>query len=140
MTAQHKLLAALWPLAAISAPMVLMGVAHAQISPEAAAVAQARYDREMAVCNGGTLPAPQRDACVRSAGNALDRARGGPPVPVESTTSDGRATVMTPQSPPVSAAPGPGPSTAESLRITPDGRATVVPPTDGSGVRGTVPQ
>ncbi|MES2972694.1 MAG: hypothetical protein V4757_03760 [Pseudomonadota bacterium] len=110
--------------------------AVAQVAADLAA-AQARYDREMAVCNGGNLPAPQRDLCVRAAGAALDRARGGPPVPVEATTSDGRATVMSPES---TAVTGSMPSSTSDLRITPDGRATVVPPSDGSNVRGSAPQ
>jgi len=105
--------------------------------PAELAAAQARYEREVAVCNNSNLPAPQRDQCVRAAGAALDSARGGPPVPVEATTPDGRATVMSPEA---TAITGSTPSSTTDLRITPDGRATVVPSSDGSTVRGTVPQ
>jgi hypothetical protein len=97
------------------------------------ASAQQAFDREVAACNNANLPAPARDACVRAAGSALDRARGGPPVGVPLTTPDGRATVIAPEGsapplgeqPPASVAPPPG---SQGVATTPDGRATVVKP------------
>lgn len=121
---------ALTAMAVVSVPVL------AQASGGLAA-AQARYAREIALCNNANLPAPQRDLCVRAAGAALDQVRGGPPVPVESTTSDGRATILSPEA---TAVPGSIPSSTSDLKITPDGRATVIPPADGSDVRGAVPQ
>lgn len=120
---------------ALAATAVLPVPVMAQGSGDLAA-AQARYAREIALCNNANLPAPQRDLCVRAAGAALDQARGGPPVPAESTTPDGRATVLSPEA---TAIPGSIPSSTSNLRITPDGRATVITPSDGSNVPGAVP-
>ena len=100
---------------------------------QADASAQQAFEREVAACNNANLPAPARDACVRAAGTALDRARGGPPVGVPLTTPDGRATVIAPEgsAPPLgeqapeSKAPPPG---SAGVSTTPDGRATVVKP------------
>ena len=88
---------------------------------------QARYDRELARCHRGTLPAPARDACVRQAGLAFDRATGGITGTRLTTSPDGRATVMepstgTPVAQPRAATP------SSPLITTPDGRATVVNP------------
>jgi hypothetical protein len=63
--------------------------------------AQERHERQLAVCNSGKLPAPEREACVRDAGAALDRARGGPPTNITTRTPDRRATVVTPAGAPV---------------------------------------
>ena len=103
-------------LAAITATL-FAGAAGAQ----AADAAQQRYDNEIARCNTGNLAAPAREACVRAAGLALDRARGGPPVDVPVTTPDGRSTVVTP-------AGGPRPADASDTRTSNDGRATIVLP------------
>jgi len=94
---------------------------HAQTSDEAVAAAQRQYETDIASCNTGSLPAPMREACVRNAGLRLDRARGGPPADATVTSTDGRATVITPEgsTPPVS---GSDPVTSR------DGRANVVPP------------
>lgn len=105
---------------------------QAQTAAEVAAAQQA-YEREVAACNNGNLPAPTRDACVRAAGVVLDRIRGANPVDVPLTTPDGRATVIAPEGssppagdrPPVSVAP---PSGAAGTITTPDGRATIVRP------------
>lgn len=83
--------------------------------------AQQRYDNEIARCNSGNLPAPAREACVRGAGLALDRARGGPPVEVPRQTPDGRSTVIAP-------AGSPPPATDSDTRTSGDGRATIVLP------------
>lgn len=82
-----------------------------------------RYEQRIAACNSGRLTAPARDACIRNAGMALDRERGGPPADTELTTPDGRATVVAPAGavPPVS---------ASDTRTSGDGRATIVLPAD----------
>lgn len=88
-----------------------------------AAEAQQRYERAVAECNRGTLPAPEREACIRRAGIALDSARGSPPAGVAVPSTDGRATVVTP--------PGSTPPSGGSDAVTsPDGRATIVLPAD----------
>jgi hypothetical protein len=112
------------------------------------AEAQRRFDRQIAKCNSGKLPAPERDACVRDAGHALDRARGGPPGHVTTRSPDRRSTVVTPEGAPV---PGgtetvrsgdrrstvvtpegaPPPAGTETVR-SPDRRSTVVVPADQS--------
>src|SRR5579862_2645705 len=51
-------------------------IARAQQTADQA-TAQQRYDRAIAQCNDANLPRPERDACVRDAGRALDRVRGG---------------------------------------------------------------
>jgi hypothetical protein len=79
---------------------------------------QQRYEREVATCNGAALAAPEREACIRLAGQQLDRARGMPPVDAPVTTPDGRATVVQPEG----ATPRGG-SVTDTSR---DGRATVV--------------
>jgi hypothetical protein len=89
------------------------------------AAAQARFDRQVAHCNSGQLPAPEREACIRHAGAALDKARGGPPATVTRRTADGRSTAIVPEGAPV---PSAGGATARSA----DGRSTVVVPADGS--------
>lgn len=85
--------------------------------------AQQRFDQQVALCNRADLPAPQREACIRDAGQQLDRSSGGsPPALVPQTSADGRAQVMAP----VGAPPPPsGPQFVPS----PDGRAVLgVPP------------
>ncbi|MDB5851160.1 MAG: hypothetical protein JWP29_4912 [Rhodoferax sp.] len=119
-------------LAAALAAAVVTANAFAQTDGAAIAVQQA-YERAVAACNSGNLPAPARDGCVRAAGTALDRARGGPPVGVPLTTPDGRATVIAPEvasaplgdRPPVSVGPAEG---SEGVGTSSDGRATVVKP------------
>lgn len=82
--------------------------------------AQERHERQIAVCNSGKLPAPEREACVRDAGLALDRARGGPPANVTTRTPDRRATVVAPEGQPV-------PGATETVRSR---RSTTVVPAD----------
>lgn len=109
---------------------------NAQMAPDAGSQIQQRYEREVAACNAAALPTPARDACVRNAGAAADRARGGPPVEATLTTPDGRATVIAPpgaappagDAPPASIAPPVG---AAGTSTTPDGRATLVQPPTG---------
>ena len=84
------------------------------------AKAQQRHDQQIAKCNDGSLAAPAREACVRDAGAALDRARGGPPRNVTKRSTDRRSTVVTPQG-------APAPSGTETNRSG-DGRSTVVTP------------
>ncbi|MDN8614655.1 hypothetical protein [Variovorax ginsengisoli] len=93
--------------------------AHAQTATDLQH-AQERHQRQLAVCNSGKLPAPEREACVRDAGAALDRARGGPPANVTTRTPDRRATVVTPAGQPV-------PGATETVRSR---RSTTVVPAD----------
>lgn len=93
--------------------------AMAQTSADPMVLAQQRYEREVATCNNGALAAPDREVCIRIAGQQLDRARGLPPVDAPITTPDGRATVVQPEG----AAPPAGASVTDTSR---DGRATVV--------------
>lgn len=94
--------------------------------------AQFLYDRDMTRCNSGALASPERDACVREAGLQLDRARGGLPAEVTSTTPDGRATVVAPRG---ATLPGPAVASGTDVQTTGDGRASVVRPSDRSGAR-----
>ena len=85
-------------------PLVLVsaaaGLASAQVPVSGAtsgmsgAEARMRYEQRLAQCNVGTLPAPDRMACVRNAGQTYDLDRAGQPAPDVATTNDGRATVM----------------------------------------------
>lgn len=130
-------------IASLAAAFWLVGAAaQAQTAPTPAPLAQARqaYERAVAACQAAQLPAPQRDACIRDAGLALDRARLGPgAVPEMTTTPDGRATVVpnVPPGPGVSTGPAAAgsapqaPSEAETV-LSPDGRSRVVVPTDGT--------
>ncbi|MET0542546.1 MAG: hypothetical protein ABWZ88_12400 [Variovorax sp.] len=86
------------------------------------AALQQSYEQQIARCNDGSLAAPAREACIRAAGTARDRAAGGiPPTPAAMTTPDGRATVVAPEG---STAGSGGSGTTTSG----DGRATIVPP------------
>jgi hypothetical protein len=91
------------------------------VSAQDLSAAQQRYQEQLAFCNSGRLPDPERNACVRDAGIALDRARGGPPRNVMSTTEDGRATIIGP-------AGAPQPSGGTDEITSRDGRATIVVP------------
>jgi hypothetical protein len=102
--------------------VLCLGGAHVGAQPapaDPAARAQQNFEREIASCNSGALAAPDREACVRLAGQQLDRARGLPPVDANITSTDGRATVMQPEG----ATPPAGASVTDTSR---DGRATVV--------------
>ena len=100
-----------------------LAAASAAQTPPAPDAAQQRYEREIAACNSGRLAAPAREACIRAAGTALDRARGGPPAEVPQPSNDGRATIVAP--------PGAAPSSGGPDTITSrDGRATIVLPAD----------
>lgn len=89
------------------------------------AAAQERYQRALAVCNDGSLPAPDRNTCVRMAGRQLDRSNGGAPADRPSSTPDGRATVVAPVG-------SPTPVSDANTTTSSDGRATIVPPADGT--------
>ncbi|WP_162580785.1 hypothetical protein [Variovorax sp. PBS-H4] len=91
--------------------------ASAQSAPDAL---QRRYERDIAACNNGTLATPAREACIRAAGTALDRARGGPPSEVPQPSADGRATIVAP--------PGAAASSGSDAITSRDGRATIVQP------------
>jgi hypothetical protein len=87
------------------------------------AQAQQRYETDVSACNRGNLPAPAREACVRNAGNALDRTLGGPPTEAATPSADGRATVVAPVG-------SNTPPAASDTVTSGDGRATIVLPAD----------
>lgn len=91
--------------------------AHAQLPVERA---QQIYDSDIAACNRGDLPDPMRRACVRAAGERLDRARGVAPADTAVTSPDGRATVIVPEGTRL-------PPTSSEALPSPDGRSSVVP-------------
>jgi hypothetical protein len=103
----------------LCAGLAAAATAPAQMAPDAL---QQRYEREIATCNSGKLAAPAREACIRAAGNALDRARGGPPAEVAQPSADGRATIVAP--------PGAAPSSGSDAITSRDGRATIVLPAE----------
>jgi hypothetical protein len=82
---------------------------------------QQRYEQQLAYCNSGKLPDPERNACVRDAGLMLDRARGGPPTNAVTTSEDGRATIVGPSG-------LPPPNSGSDDITSQDGRATIVLP------------
>ncbi len=108
------------------------------------AQAQRLHDEQVAKCNSGSLPRPARDACIRDAGAALDRARGGPASNVTTRSRDRRSTVVKPEGAPTPAGteqvrsgdrrstvvtPQGAPAPAGTTTVTsPDGRSTVVVP------------
>lgn len=100
--------------------MMAAGWALAQSGVDAERIAREQFDRDVAACNSAALPAPQREACLRTAGSQLDRVRGVAPADTVQNTPDGRASVVTPQGDP---APGGGAAPVTSG----DGRAVVVP-------------
>jgi len=104
----------------LCAALAAASTAPAQPAPD---TLQLRYEREIAACNSGKLAAPAREACIRAAGNALDRARGGPPAEVPQSSADGRATIVAP-------AGGTPPSSGSDAITSRDGRATIVLPAD----------
>lgn len=80
---------------------------------------QQRYNNLIARCNDGSMPRPQRDACVRDAGLVIERARMGSS---GNSETENRSTVISP-----SGASGGG-TDSSTLYTSPDGRAVVVPP------------
>ena len=89
------------------------------LTPVGAQTQQQRYDELIARCNDGSMPTPQRNACVRDAGLALDRARGGY---AGDPQTENRSTVISP-----SGASREG-TDSSTLYTSPDGRAVIVPP------------
>ena len=106
--------------AAMCGALLATALGAAAQAPTDLQQAQERHERQLAVCNSGKLAAPEREACVRDAGAALDRARGGPPANVTTRTPDRRATVVTPAGEPV-------PGATETVRSQ---RSTTVVPVD----------
>lgn len=87
-----------------------------------------RYERRVDACNLRTMPAPEREACIRGAGLAMDAARGGAPTNVEMESTDGRATIIAP-------AGSRTPLSGSETRTIDDGRATLVEPAGRAPVR-----
>ncbi|MBT2325591.1 hypothetical protein J7E62_24975 [Variovorax paradoxus] len=112
------------PAAIFCAALAAATAAGAQTAQQA----RQRYEQEVATCNSGALAAPAREACIRAAGNALDRALGGPPPNVAVPSADGRATIVSP-------AGSPPPSSGSDAVRSPDGRATIVQPPDRTAPR-----
>ena len=108
---------------ALSCLILVMNGAMAQAPAPSQSTPQQSYERQLAFCNSGRLPEPQRDACVRDAGRQLDQALGKTPGNVVRTTPDGRATVVTPSGLPV-------PDSGSSETTSKDGRSTIVLPAD----------
>lgn len=106
-------------LGAATAAWSLTAAAQAQLTP------QQRYERQLAFCNSGKLPDPERNACVRDAGSLLDRSLGGTPRNEVTTSEDGRATIISP-------AGLPPPNSGSDDVTSRDGRATIVLPADQS--------
>lgn len=103
---------------------LLSGVAFAQVQTSpASAAAQSRYEASVAACNNSGLPDPRKEGCIRAAGTALDRSRGGPPPTELKEAPGGRAVVITPDA-------APPPTSGLKSVETPDGRASVVLPAD----------
>ena len=92
---------------------------------------QQRYDSLIARCNDGTMPRPERDACVRDAGLALQQGRWGNSG--NSQTED-RSTVISP-----SGASRAG-TDSSTVFTSPDGRAVIVPPAGSAPPAGAVTQ
>ncbi len=117
----------------LAAPALLVlsaftGLAQAQAPAPtmSAAEAQMRYERRLAECNVGTLAAPDRSTCVRTAGQIFDSERAGQQTPQPVTTYDRRATVI--RNPPVPAGVGASPDAATTGVTSSDGRATIIAP------------
>ncbi len=115
---RHRLLAA-FPVLAFALFASAAAQAQADLSQ-----AQQTYEDTLASCNSGVYPTPERNACVRDAGAALDRARGVQATDTEVQSNDERATIVTPVGTP---APTGGDDTVTSR----DGRAIIVLPADG---------
>jgi len=96
--------------------------AHAQGADAGQATrAQQQYELDIAICNTGGFPAPQREACIREAGQRLDRSLWAATQGSAVESVDGRATVVLDPA-------GSSALRGEALATTPDGRANVVVP------------
>ena len=107
--------------------MLACTAALAQNTPVPETATQ-RYERRLDACNMSTMPAPEREACIRGAGLAMDAARGGAPTNVEMESADGRATIIAP-------AGSRTPLSSTETRTTDVGRAVVVQPAERAPVR-----
>jgi hypothetical protein len=111
------------PLAlALALALALLAAAASTASAQPYDAAQQRYDQTIARCNSANLPRPQRNACIRDAGIALARARGGQPTGSPDTIPDSRSTVIGPSGTARSGAD------SDSTYTSRDGRAVIVPP------------
>ncbi|MEJ8856509.1 hypothetical protein WKW79_18175 [Variovorax robiniae] len=101
--------------------LALLALAVSTASAQPSEAARQRYEQTIAQCNSGNLPRPERNACIRDAGEALARAGGGQ-VTNPDTIPDSRSTVIGPDGTPRPA------DDSDSTYTTRDGRAVVVPP------------
>ena len=106
----------------ITVPLALLALASPWAGAQPSAAARQRYEQAIAQCNSANLPRPQRNACIRDAGIALARARGGQPTGSPDTIPDSRSTVIGPSGTARSGAD------SDSTYTSRDGRAVIVPP------------
>ena len=112
---------------AVSGAMLGLPAGAQALSQQMSSVeAQMRHERALAECNAGSLAAPDRQTCVRNAGQVFDNQRAGLQAP-NPTTADGRATVVPSTTlPAVIAVPADSTTTGMTSQ---DGRATIIAPT-----------
>ncbi|WP_213954196.1 MULTISPECIES: hypothetical protein [unclassified Variovorax] len=106
----------------IAAVLSLLALAASSASAQPSEAARLRYEQTIAQCDGANLPRPERNACIRDAGDALARAGGGQPAVSPDTIPDTRSTVIAPDGTQRSG------DDSDSTYTTRDGRAVVVPP------------
>jgi hypothetical protein len=114
---------------ALAGTLLLTAAAAAQAQSSVGA-AQLQYEQQVEVCNRGDRPAPERRACIRAAGMALDRVTGGPSSDVQATSQDGRATILAPAG--VVSPAGDPSDVVPQTRTSNDGRSTVLVPSDST--------
>ena len=106
----------------IAVPLALLALASPWAGAQPSAAARQLYDQTIAQCNSANLPRPERNACIRDAGEALRRAGGGQVTSSPDTIPDSRSTVIGPDGTPMRG------DDNDSTYTTRDGRAVVVPP------------
>lgn len=106
----------------IPVALALLALASSSACAEASAAARLTYEQTIAQCNSANMPRPERNACIRDAGEALTRAGGGQIVESQDPNPDARSTVIGPDGTPRRS------EDSDSTYTTRDGRAVVVPP------------
>ncbi|MEH3087219.1 MAG: hypothetical protein PGN26_11975 [Xylophilus ampelinus] len=115
---------------ALAGALLLAAAASQAQSVAADRAAQIRYERQIEACNQPDRPAPERRACIRAAGAALDRVTGGPSSDVQTTSEDGRATILAPAG--IGSREGDPSDITPQTRTSGDGRSTVLIPSDST--------